>query len=93
MAVECPSADGVTYAVPGSTKVFKRECNVNFVGGEGDLGLQNATVLSMTECLNLCAQATDCVAVNFNYQPQCWLKQYLGTASSGDLMESAYLVQ
>jgi hypothetical protein len=93
VTVECPSADGLNYTVPGSSQVFKRQCNVNYFGGEGDLGLVNSTVLSIQQCLNLCASQSTCVAVNFNYLPQCWLKEFTGIKSDGDRMESAVLIQ
>jgi len=91
--VECPSADGLNYTAPGTSKVFKRECDVNYFGGEGIYGLQNQTVLSVEACIQLCSLQADCVAINFNYKPQCWLKQYEGIKSSGDAMESAILWQ
>lgn len=93
VTVECPSADGLNYTVPGMSKVFKRQCNVNYAGGEGEYGLLNDTILSMEDCINACARESECVGVNFNYSPQCWLKQFIGIKSSGAQMESAVLWQ
>lgn len=93
VTIECPSANGLNYTAPGTSKTFKRECDVNYVGGEGDLGLQNSTFLNVEDCIDACASYSDCVGIVFNYQPQCWLKQYLGIKSSGGVQESAILIQ
>ena len=89
--VECPGADGLNFTAPGTSKVFRRQCDVNFAGGDGLLGLQSGTFLSMADCIDACARQPDCVAADFNYQPQCWLKQILTEKSYGAGQEFAIL--
>ncbi|KAK0629296.1 hypothetical protein B0T17DRAFT_505873 [Bombardia bombarda] len=95
---ECPSANGVNYTTnaSGSAKTFRRQCSVNYSGGEGKLGLQSdhvPTIRSMTECLDLCATLSTCVGAVFNAGPQCWLKETIGSSSTEDGTESAILWQ
>jgi len=93
VTVECPSADGLNFTAPGTTRVYRRQCNANYNGGDGDLGLQKNTILSMVDCMNACALHSDCVGVVFNYAPQCWLKQSIGVRSDGPGQEAAVLWQ
>ncbi|KAK3941393.1 hypothetical protein QBC46DRAFT_382601 [Diplogelasinospora grovesii] len=93
VTVECPSADNLNYTAPGTQRVFRRMCDVNFSGGEGDLGLQSTVYLNIQDCMDECALHSDCVGVVWNPSPQCWLKQFMGIKTADKGSESAMLWQ
>lgn len=95
MTLECPSADGLDYNIvnaKGQPMVFARYCDTNFP--EGDLGLvEDKTILSMPECIELCANTDKCVGVIFNSLPNCWLKGFIGKATTDAFGTEAAILQ
>jgi hypothetical protein len=91
VVVECPAAHNTNVTAAGG-KTFRRLCDTNYSGGDGPLGLQDAQVLNMGDCIKLCAQTNGCVGAIFNYQPQCWLKTSILTKSSEQGTEAALLL-
>jgi len=94
VTVECPSADGLNYTAKtaGGQKVFMRSCDRNYETTEGSL-VQHKTILSMTDCLDECANTAKCIGVVFNARPQCHLKYNIGLKMVDSGSETALLWQ
>ncbi|KAH8888113.1 hypothetical protein GQ53DRAFT_749370 [Thozetella sp. PMI_491] len=95
VSVQCPSADGLTYAAAGN-KTFKRLCNYDFPLND----MYNLTVNTMEECMDSCAANSNCVAVTWDYEgPKgtgnnfCFAKRLIGIKAQGNNRESAILLQ
>ena len=94
--IECPGAEGQLYQSPTTNKVFRRECNMNYMYYD----LANFTVINMQQCMDACARNEGCKLVNWQYwgppgtdQNYCWLKTQIGSdVRAGGGMESAILV-
>ena len=61
------------------------QCDADYPGGDGGLGLQNGTVASMAACLDACARQAECVGAVFRQGSPgaCWLKQSMGLIKTG----------
>jgi len=94
VTVECPSADGLNYTAEtsGGQKVFMRSCYRNYETTEGSL-IRHKTILSMTDCLDECANSAKCIGVVFNARPQCHLKYNIGLKVVDAGSETALLWQ
>ncbi|KAH6618293.1 hypothetical protein B0J18DRAFT_275692 [Chaetomium sp. MPI-SDFR-AT-0129] len=64
-----------------SSKAFRIQCNADYPGGDGELGLQTNTldINTMADCLDACARRWDCVGAVF--RPKGTM---IATESSGD---------
>ena len=62
------------------------QCDADYPGGDGELGSQNGTVVSMAACLDACAQQAECVGAVFKQGSPgaCWLKQFIGLIKTGE---------
>ncbi|KAK4221504.1 hypothetical protein QBC38DRAFT_491916 [Podospora fimiseda] len=95
VVLSCPSANNVNFTAertgPGNGKIFRRQCGVNFVGGDGTLGKTNGTAGagSLTECLEECAERDQCAGAVWmgkaNGGPECWLKEFVGVGRREDV--------
>jgi hypothetical protein len=84
----CPAANNLNYTSASSTpqKVFRIQCDADYPGGDGSLGLLNTTTVDdMAGCLDACANQAECVGAVFRQGTpgQCWLKQFIGVVKTG----------
>ncbi|KAK3984913.1 hypothetical protein QBC44DRAFT_362751 [Cladorrhinum sp. PSN332] len=89
--LSCPSANNVNFTAertPGA-KTFRRQCGINFLGGDGSLGKTNGSqVTSLTDCLEECAAKAECAGAVWLGKaaqgPECWLKEFIGVGTRSD---------
>ncbi|ORY58876.1 uncharacterized protein BCR38DRAFT_446856 [Pseudomassariella vexata] len=94
--IECPAADGERYTHADTGKVFRRECNRNYVGGD----VHNLTATDFEECIDACAEYAGCLGANWMYRGEqgtannyCWIKTTLNSGIDDSGCESAVLMQ
>jgi hypothetical protein len=102
---ECAASNSlnVTYQVPGSQLVFRKECGLNYPFN--DLG--RVPMTNMNDCLNMCAMLHEspqsslgpCIGVAWVFGSKqgtgdqfCWFKYSKGGAVANSTTESAWLV-
>ncbi len=85
-AAECEAKNDTLYAVPGTTKSFKRFCGIDFSGVGGAVDLTHVTTSTMEECIVSCSGLANCTGCGWGIiagdqgpDYRCWLKTDLQT--------------
>lgn len=81
----CPDDNNRNYtsSATATAKTFRIQCDANYPGGDGSLGLE--PVDDIAACLDACAKQAECVAAVFmpGDDAECWLKQFVGVVKTG----------
>jgi hypothetical protein len=84
----CPDSGNRNYttSVTGVLpKTFRIQCDANYPGGDGTLGLKTGSIDSIAGCFDACARESGCVAAVFKPgdAAECWLKEFVGVVQAG----------
>ena len=84
----CPGDGNRNYTSAAAgvlPKTFRIQCDANYPGGDGALGLKTGSIDTIAGCFDACARESGCVAAVFKPgdAAECWLKEFVGVVRAG----------
>ena len=84
----CPGSGNRNYTTSATgalPKSFRIQCDANYPGGDGTLGLKTSSIDTIAGCFDACARESGCVAAVFKPgdAAECWLKEFVGVVQAG----------